>query len=326
DSINEYFKQIYGLFLKDDSIFGSYRNYYEKTKGVLKHFISRIRGLSVDGIKIDPEERVYYYRECRNLLKILPEDFNTILFLIDEFPDAVKNISRDDPQTGIHFLQLIRDLRQDLSQVNLQFVYSGSIGLANVVNKLNRLDLINDIVRIDVPPLTRNEAKELITRLALGLQRDKKEFEISDQIQDYILDKDSWLIPYYIQIIVEELFEVFADNNQALAVESVDYVIQKIISDRYTYQDYFENWKTRLKQAFDSKEYNCALEILNYVSNNGFMDYDTMYDVSVKHKIEEIKDITRVLEYDGYLSKDSSKTYKFNSIILKEWWYLNVSS
>ena len=28
-------------------------------------------------------------------------------------------------------------------------------------------------------------------------------------------------------------------------------LINKIINDRYLYQDYFENWKTRLKQAFE---------------------------------------------------------------------------
>ena len=63
-----------------------------------------------------------------------------------------------------------RDLRIEFNHINIQFIYSGSIGLANVVNKLKRLDLINDIVNIEVPPLNQSEAKELITRLDLGLR------------------------------------------------------------------------------------------------------------------------------------------------------------
>ena len=326
DSINEYFKQIYKLLLEDDSIFSFYKMHYEKAKGAVKSFISKIRGISADGIKIDPEERVDYYSECKILLKTLPKDFDILLFLIDEFPDAVKNISINDKKEAIHFLQLIRDLRQELSNISLQFVYSGSIGLGNVVKKLGRIDLINDIQNIEVPPLTQNEAKELITRLALGLRGVKENFEISDQIQDYILRKDSWLIPYYIQIIVDELFDDFIETDKNPTESTIDEIINKIIRNRYKYQDYFENWKTRLKQALERKEYNCALEILNYISTNGSMDYDSIYNTSEKHGIEDLKDITNVLEYDGYINKNQGKIYMFNSIILKEWWYINVAS
>lgn len=326
DSINEYFKQIYKELLIDDSIFSFYKKQFERTKGLLKSFASKIRGISTSGIEIDPTERVDYYSACKTLLKTLPNDFSTILFLIDEFPDAVRNISIDDKKNGVHFLQLNRDLRQKFNHINLQFIYSGSIGLANVVNKLNRKDLINDIVNIEVPPLNRIEAMELITRLNLGLMEEEKDFEIRDQIKAYALEKDSWLIPYYIQIIVDELFESFGETNEKPTEETVDKVINKIISDRYLYQDYFENWKTRLKQAFEKNEYNCALEILNYISTKGLIDYETLYNISMKRGVEELKDITNVLEYDGYINKNSEKIYMFNSIILKEWWYLNVAN
>ncbi len=326
DSINEYFKQLFKLLLSDDSIFNFVERYYIKTKGALKGFILKIRGISTNGITIDPEERVDYYNECKLLLKTLPNKFDTLIFLIDEFPDAVRNISSDNKKDGIHFLQLIRELRQDFNITNIQFVYTGSIGLGNVVAKLGRRDLINDIVNIEVPPLSKEEGKELISRLVLGRKDDQKDFDISDQLKDYILNKDSWLIPYYIQIIFDELYESFVETNYELNTNSIDEVIDKIIRDRYKYQDYFENWKTRLRQAFEKNEYSCALEILNYISTNGSLDFNTANDLSVKHEIKDLKDVTNVLEYDGYLNKNKEKVYKFNSIILKEWWYLNVAS
>jgi uncharacterized protein len=326
DTINEYFKQIYKMLLEDDVIFGFYERHYQKAKGTLKSFISRIRGISLDGIEIDPKEHVDYYNECEILLKTLPENFNTILLLIDEFPDAVKNISNGDKKNGIHFLQMVRDLRNNFSQIKLQFIYSGSIGLGNVVSKLERIDLINDIANIEVPPLSKKEAKELISRLVLGLKNNQDGFEIDDEIKEYIMEKESWLIPYYIQIIVDELFDFFIETNKKITKKTIDEVINRIITSRYKYQDYFENWKTRLKQAFEKKEYNCALEILNYVSASGFIDYAFMHDLSVKYEIDDLKHITNVLEYDGYISKNKEKRYMFNSIILKEWWYINVAS
>ncbi len=327
DSINEYFKQIYLLLIEDDTIFNSYEKYYNQTKGGLKKFISRIRGISIKGITIDPNESIDYYNECKILLKTLPKDFNTLLLLIDEFPDAVKNISNNNgKKKGIRFLQLNRDLRHDFDYANIQFIYSGSIGLGNVVKKLNRLDLINDIINIEVPPLNNNEAEQLISRLVLGFKKEEKDFEISNKIKEYILKKESWLIPYYIQIIVDELFEEFCDTKKTITEKTINEIIEKIIHDRYKYQDYFDNWKTRLKQAFNKKEYKCSLEILNYISLNGSMDYDSIYNLFIKYKIEDLKHITSVLEYDGYINKNREKIYMFNSIILKEWWYINVAT
>jgi hypothetical protein len=188
------------------------------------------------------------------------------------------------------------------------------------------MDLINDIINIEVPPLNQKEATELITRLVLGCKEDENNFEISSKTIDYIINKDSWLIPYYIQIIVDELFDVFLETNECTTENTVDMVINKIILDRYKYQDYFENWKTRLKQAFETKEYHCAIEVLNFISINGSLDYDSIYNISIKHDIDDLKDITDVLEYDGYINKSTEKVYMFNSIILKEWWSINVAS
>jgi hypothetical protein len=325
DSTNEYFKQLYKMLLEDNSIFGFCDSYFKKAKGAVKSFISRVRGLSTEGIEIDPNEHVDYYLECEHLLKALPKEFDTILLLIDEFPDVVRNISNLDPIEAIRFLQLNRDLRQGFNHANLQFVYTGSIGLGNVVSRLNRPDLINDIINIEVPPLEKKEAKEFISRLVLGLKEDNDQFEIHDDAKDCILNKESWLIPYYIQIIVEELFDLFG-TDKVITTDSIDRAIDKIIRDKYKYPDYFYNWKTRLHQAFDKEEYSCSLEILNYISTNGAIDYDTLYNISVKHGIPELKAITNILEYDWYINKNAHREYRFNSIILKEWWCINVAS
>lgn len=86
--------------------------------------------------------------------------------------------------------------------MNLQFVYTGSIGLGNVVGKLYRNDLINDIVNIEVPPLSQKEATMLISRLVLGLKKETTAFVINEGIVEYVIKKDSWLILYYLKGMV----------------------------------------------------------------------------------------------------------------------------
>ncbi len=327
DSIDEYFKQIYRLLLEEDSIFSHYQRRFRQLKGALKRFASRIRGIGLEGVEIDSEDRTDYYEECRILIESLPEGFDTVVLLIDEFPDAVGNILEIAPREGVRFLQLIRDMRQEFDSVAIRFVYTGSTGLGNVVKRLGRLDLTNDIQRIPVPPLSRKEARELIQRLVLGKQQEQPDFALETEVIDSIVEIGSWLIPYYIQMILEELFQRFLDSGRAITKSALPAAIDRIIRDRYSYQDFFENWKTRLRQAFDkTEEYRCALDILNSIAIKGELDRDSLVDLSVKHGVEETNSVTDILEYDGYIYKDGDSLYKFNSIILKEWWYVNVAT
>ena len=325
DSTNEFFKHLYILLLEDDLVFAHYKRYLNKAANTLKKFISRIRGISLEGVEISPDEKIDYHHEFCTLLGMLPEDMGTLVFLIDEFPDAVKNIAGESEKQGIHFLQLNRDLRLGSANPKFQFVYTGSIGLGNVVNKLGRLDLINDIINITVSPLSFEEGRLFIQRLALGLQKRGDNLILGENIIEYILAKDSWRIPYYIQIIVDELCEEAQDTDLPVDEKAVDRTIFRIIQDRYAYQDYFENWKTRLKQALEIDEYRFAIQALNQISTHGSMDFNQLHDLAVSLGIDDVKAVINILEYDGYISRDKGE-YRFNSIILKEWWYINVAA
>lgn len=325
DSTNEFFKSLYLLLLEDDKVFYHYQRYLKKAAGALKKIVSRIRTIKVDGIEISQDTRIDYRHEFTTLLNMLPRDLGTIILLVDEFPDAVKNISIDKKQ-GIHFLQINRELRQGDFKAGIQFVYTGSIGLGNVVNRLGRPDLINDIKNVKVSPLTRQQGHEFIQCLLLGFEALDLPIPINEKAIDYILSRDSWRIPYYIQIIMDELSELHQESDHPIHNETVDQIIHKIITDRYTYQDYFENWKTRLKQALEKDEYYFALKVLNHISVQGFMSIDELHDLAVAHRIDDFKAVVNILEYDGYISRDAGTQYRFNSIILKEWWYINVAT
>ena len=99
------------------------------------------------------------------------------------------NLIKISPDEAIHFLQLNRNLRQIHSEVNLQFVYTGSIGLGNVVKKLGQLDLINDLTRVEIPPLTKPEALMLIDRLVLGLHEEGIDIEPKAKTKNYLLGR-----------------------------------------------------------------------------------------------------------------------------------------
>ena len=98
---------------------------------------------------------------------------------------------------------------------------------------------------------------------------------------------------------------------------------KKIIKDRYTYSDYFENWKSRLKEVFDKEHFDISIDILNIISKDGAIKENEIKELVSNDDID-LDTILNVLEYDGYINKQRDE-FRFNSPILKQWWYENVS-
>jgi len=326
DSSEEFFKKLFNELLNDKEIFTGIEGYWARTNNTVKKYASRITGFSVDGnIEIDPNEHIDYYQECTQLIKDFKLNDKSIIVFIDEYPDALNNILKKDKTLAIKFLQQNRDLIELFSNSNLQFVYTGSTGLINIVKKLDRLDLVNKLKTIKILPLTKDEAKELIQRLIAGFKQDNNNFDISDKVIEYIVQKITWKIPYYMQIITDELFDYYEDTEKPIDESIVDLILSEIVKSKSNHSDYFENWKRRLKTAFQSQDYDFAIEVLNYISKNNTLEYAVFCDLAVKHKVKDHRYILDVLEHDGYISEDH-KSYGFNSVLLKEWWYINVAT
>jgi len=153
--------------------------------------------------------------------------------------------------------------------------------------------------------------------LCLGLQSDDICLSMNEEVKIYLLQKIVWNIPYYIQMIIDEL----ADEGKELIDKSdIDRIIDKIIKARST-ADYFSNWKTRLRETFEKEEEMLAINILSHISKNSIMEYQEMKEIS---EALDLKALLEVLEYDGYINQ-SNQTYQFNSPLLKEWWAYRVA-
>jgi hypothetical protein len=326
DSSEEFFKKLFNELIKNEAIFSGIKGYLTRGTNTLRKYVSRISGFSVTGdITVNSSESIDYYNECHRLFEALSQTDKNIVVFIDELPDTLSNILENDKKLAKRFLQQNRDLRMDFSKANLQFVYTGSTGLKNIVKKLDKLDLVNDLVDIKIPPLDKDEAKELIQRLTLGFKQDLPAFELNETVIDYILDKITWRLPYYMQIITSELFDHFEDHEQPITEVIVDLILAEIVQSKSSHSDYFENWKRRLKSGLQNQEYNFAIEVLNHIAKNDHIEYAVFHDMAVKHAVADDKYVLDVLVHDGYISEEN-KNYGFNSFLLKEWWYINVAT
>jgi uncharacterized protein len=318
---NEFFKKMYKQVvseLKTAKRFASY------LKDCTKETLGRIEKISLSEATIQlSATSVNYYDEFVALIKSLDCRNDKILLVVDEFAQTIMNICNDQGDSqAIHFLENNRTLRQ-MPEIKgkIQFVYAGSIGLDNIVGRMNASQTINDLNNMSIGPFTPKDAGDLIRALAK-----RPGLLINNEQVDYLLKKVEWLIPYYIQLIVQELDAMMLDTKEEKLVTNalIDSAFTRIIE----YRNYFENWHTRLRASYKREEYNFAKEVLNAISEAGAMSSVAMFDCAVKHSIQDsYKDVVNALKHDGYINNSQDpRTYRFNSPILKAWWFSNVAN
>lgn len=323
---NEFFEKLFKELIKNNTVFAGMNGFTQRASAGLKNIISRVRNITTleGGFEIDKTANIDYYTELQTLIKALTE--KKVILLLDEFPDAVSNMIRRDQQLAIEFLLQMRELRQISSDLGLQFILTGSSGLANVVSQLGESDLINDLEEISVAPYTEQEASVFIQRLVLGYQiHYSSDFQINDNTLAYILEKINWRLPYYLQIMIKSLFEAF-ENTQVIAEPAtVDKVLAAMLTAQSEYYGYFQYWYQRLQDNLDNASYQAAIEMLNQLACDKVSTLAQLKSLPFATKPElPVKQILNILEHDGYISQHQQQ-YGFNSFLLKQWWVEHVA-
>lgn len=324
DSSELFFSKLFKALISDEDIYTGATGYLKRTSHSFKEVISRLRGISLEGgVQIDAKNSIDYYHECYELLTHLEN--KKVVIIVDEFPDALARIDQQDRSQAIRFLQQHRDLRQQFSDT-LQFVYTGSTGLRNVVKKIGKIDLINDLAQIEIPPFSEKESHCLIKSLVLGYQLTNPSFTLTEKQINYILNKITWYLPYYLQAIVNDLYNRFDETQKSIQPKDIDIVLMEMTKAKSPYAAYFENWQSRLKNIFDKDEYQLAKILLTHFAQQQISDKATLDQYGQSLSKAGRRFVLQTLEYDGYISQSESnpEQYQFNSKLLKQWWIENV--
>jgi len=315
NSSNEFFKRLYKSLLEELS---THQSIWKNIGDTLKR--NRIEKIGGDGIELKGVN-LDYYEELKQLLKKVNYG-DKLVFIIDEFSETVENIINDHGESlGKNFLHQNRELRQDkdLSK-KMQFIYCGSIGLGNIAERIGATKTINDLTDFPIPAFSEEEALAMISEVTV-----LPELIFEKKTQKYLLDRMSWLMPYYIQIILDEVETILLQNGskREVAEEIIDQAINLALDKR----NYFEHWHNRLRTAFKGEEYTFTKEVLNVISKSesGASKIE-IFDLTAKYELgEEHGIILRTLEYDGYINLNAENNFTFNSPLLKIWWERNIA-
>lgn len=315
---NEFFKKLFNLIIHTLS---SVSRYAKTAANFSKDLAARIESIGAEGIAIG-DSRLNYFDEFQKLVKSLDMKGDRFIIMVDEFAETVQNIIKDEGERkAVHFLQSNRTLRMTPGiNEKVQFIFAGSIGLENIVDTIGASAAINDLYSFDIPPFSRGEARQLVSRLIEGTG-----YVMDEKSVRYLLDKIEWLIPFYVQLIIDEADRLdFPEGARVIDDKIIDRAFLRAVRHR----SYFDNWHARLRKAYKGSEYSFTKALLNYASEHDTVTSAAIGDLAAAYEMEaDYKNILNTLKYDGYINNhDDPKIYRFNSPLLKMWWSYNVAN
>lgn len=312
NSSQEFFKKVYKCLL---ATIPKSTKFIEIIKDKVKNV--DLKKISITEIEFNSEE-LNFYEELVELLSKEELSKFPILLFIDEFSQTIENIKNDQGEDAARkFLHKCRELRQSsVIKAKINYVFAGSVGLENLVAKINESKSINDLGTFDIPPLSDEE-----THLMINAILDGDDIEFASDDRNYFLERLKWYLPFHIQILMSEI-DMILDRNGSnqISKDTIDEAFAKTLKNR----TYFEHWFSRLRIIFKGNEFSCAKNILNQIAKKESIDAYELSDLFTKYEIEEGVETINILKHDGYISKNDNNTYRFNSPLLQEWWLQTI--
>lgn len=320
DSVDGFYKEIAKQVI-DSPAFRTMSKVTDTLKKVAGGLLQRINlKVSVPflDVSLDKGDPVNFQTDLEKLLEELDLGGSKLIIMVDEFTETLDNIFlKHGKQEARRFLQTFRELMHNRKLTDkVQFLLTGSIGLQPLVKKLEASDLVNQLQYVDIPPLTEGEAHILFRRLI-----EPETIQIDDETVSFILQKIDWLMPFHVQLLVQEVIDVYESSGNPIDRAKADKAFQQVFHQRN--KIYFEQYYERLKKRLEpGAEYQFVHEVLNRATEEIPLEKSVVHDLAVKHGIASSYEATiESLEYDGYLHLTAdNQAYRFNSSILEFWW------
>ena len=309
NSKNGFYKRLFELFLQCV-------NRSAKAKGLVAKWVKKfnISEITLTGIKIGKSD-IDYKEELRQLIAELNDVDEHIVIFLDEFAEVINTLAKKDLQNdAIDILHTLREMRSDANCNKLTLVFAGSIGLEYVVKSIERPKLINDLFRITTIPLTKEEGLLLINQLTKDAT-----INFSEEVSVYLLEKLNHLLPYYIQLMIEEI-DVIAkkDNAPEITKEVIDAAFDNVIKNNKNFDDWLERLKDYQKNVFPFIN-----EILIKCAFNNQITVQEIFNIALAEKHQLGDDYMNYIEQlitEGYLVESSKHQYRFISPFLQKFW------
>lgn len=296
----------------------------QRTAGRVRQFLALFGGTEVGGVLKFPDNIALHH--WKTLLTKAIEDLvehqdRLVIFFWDEMPYMLSNIKqRIDEDTAMEVLDALRSLRQ--MHPTLRMVFTGSIGLHNVITSLKRAgyvnDPTNDMYTENVLPLSPADAQELACRLLEGEDIPTDNIQATASAIATAVDG----IAHYIHHVVDQMKDCDGVLNVTIVGEIVDTCLMDQL-DRWHMHHYLE----RIDTYYMPEERPFALHLLDALSiTDQPLPFDDVFNRLKSRIVTEDSEMTRrmltLLQRDHYIVQHQDGKYCFRFPLIQCSWRL----
>jgi hypothetical protein len=309
---------------------GSLRTLICGAKGLpqkLTDFVARhVHTIKIEGAEVELREAVgeSWSSIARALIVEMEKAEDTVLFILDEFPQLVENIARKHKDDKAReFLQWFRALRMKQKDVlrRYRFVLAGSTSIDMTLRRLEAPDKLNDFCRIPIEALAPEHAEALLDSLATACG-----LRFSAEGRAALFELVSPPVPYFLHLFVSQVRAEEKLKDKELGAAEVRDVYQRRVLGP-TCRAYFDYYRQRLAR-YGAPGHRAALAILQEVAHAPAcrVSNSALYGVYRKARVRgasnfEFDEIMADLESDWYLLLDPrTNEYSFLLNVMRDWW------
>ena len=290
-----------------------------RVRALLKH----LTGTEIAGVKL-PEIPDVHWNDVlqRTMEDLLEHQDCPVIFFWDELPLMLYDIKQQQGESvAQEILDVLRSLRQ--THTNLRMVYTGSIGLHNVLTTLKRAgyanDPTNDMKIVDVPPLEQTDAEDLARQLIVG-----EGLAVEVERTDQAIAKAADNIPFFIHQLVDHL--VLEEG----APVDVSRIVKQYMLDP---QDpwHLRYYRERIDVYYLDDDKALALALLDVLAlASEPLSFDEIYnrvlsqtDAFDDDDIESARDVLTLLQRDHYIQQVDVNAYAFRFALIQQSWIIH---
>ena len=296
--------------------------------------LGRIQEVGAGSFKLalrgsDPDWRTNWRRHGDTLLAQARSTSVPILFIVDEFPDMLLNLSLEDGALLREFLAWFRAQRQDPAPArdSIRWLVGGSVNLAGTLDALGLVDLINDLEDVSLPPLTDGDIEAFVIEMLSG-----RGVPFAADVVQRLIARLGRPIPLFMQMATHNLYRLWKREQRRIVATDVDTVFDTMIVGSAA-RTRLQHYHSRIRQYYAGPNRSIAHALLGQVSaSTSGLPRATLLQETERALMElgvtlpaherrqTFNRLMLDLENDFYIVEVEEETYDFASGVLKSWW------
>jgi Cdc6-like AAA superfamily ATPase len=308
---------------------------------LVKGALGKIDEVDVGGFKIalresDPNWRDNWRQHGTDFLKQIRGHQQRVLLVIDELPDMLLNVQKEDEKLLREFLAWWRSQRLEPHPKSdvVRWLIGGSVNLKGTLDSLGIVDLINDLEDVSLPPLTKAQVIEFVRKM-LGARG----VEFDDSLPSQIVERLGRPIPLFMQMATQDLYRRWKRRpgesdaaNRPLTAKDVDQVFDDLVKSSAA-RDKLQHYYSRIARYYTEPRRSAAYELLAKISlTSDGLSRDVLsqeferviqqagLELPAHQRKQQFHQMLRDLENDFYVAEITENQYDFASGVLKSWW------